>query len=147
MQVDLGLNRPLGYYTGLVFELYADEEGSAIGGGGRYDGLVRALGGGDVATLGFAFELERLQAVLADAQTAASGPSVLVAAASDADFPAAVSEAERRRAEGVAVELEVNSRTADQRQLYCRARHIRTLVVVGSDGVSETAVVLEPQYA
>ena len=30
VQVDLGLNRPLGYYTGLVFELYADEEGSAI---------------------------------------------------------------------------------------------------------------------
>ena len=66
------------------------------------------------------------------------------------DVPVAgadASRAERRRAEGVAVELEVNSRTADQRQLYCRARHIRTLVVVGSDGVSETAVALEPQYA
>ena len=46
--VDLSLGRGLRYYTGLVFELHADAVGgvsSQIGGGGRYDDLVRSLGG------------------------------------------------------------------------------------------------------
>lgn len=56
--IDLGLARGISYYTGMIFEITLD--GVYLGGGGRYDGLVRALGGDDVPALGFAFALNQL---------------------------------------------------------------------------------------
>ena len=62
--LDLGLSRDLAYYTGLTFDLLAN--GSTcpvlVGGGGRYDGLVRALGGEDIPALGFAYTLNDIVA-------------------------------------------------------------------------------------
>jgi histidyl-tRNA synthetase len=61
--VDLSFARGIAYYTGLVFEVQAINRGVKIpiGGGGRYDGLVKALGGvRDMAALGFAFNLEQI---------------------------------------------------------------------------------------
>src|SRR5205085_12001182 len=70
VSVDLSLGRGLWYYTGLVFEAYYDAPGGTLQlcGGGRYDDLVRALGGRDsVPACGFAFGLERVNLALADA--------------------------------------------------------------------------------
>ena len=45
----------LAYYTGFVFEAFeASGEGRALAGGGRYDALVKKLGGPDMAAVGFA---------------------------------------------------------------------------------------------
>ncbi len=41
---DLGLVRELGYYTGMVFEVYDPAVGFAVGGGGRYDDLLGRFG-------------------------------------------------------------------------------------------------------
>src|SRR5262249_32669390 len=49
LQFDLTIVRGLAYYTGIVFELFdAKGELRAICGGGRYDGLLAALGGVDM---------------------------------------------------------------------------------------------------
>lgn len=55
VRVDLGVVRGLAYYTGFVFEAF-DRKGElrAIAGGGRYDDLVRKLGGPDLPAIGFA---------------------------------------------------------------------------------------------
>jgi len=147
LQVDLGLHRPLGYYTGVVFELYGND-GAALGGGGRYDGLVRALGGGDVAALGFAYEVERLEASFAAIAATGSAPSgVLVVAATDADYPAAVRQAQTLRDTGASVELEVTSRTETERTAYCRTAGIARVLTVSATGVAEAAIQTERQYA
>ncbi|MEJ2546285.1 MAG: histidine--tRNA ligase [Gemmatimonadota bacterium] len=54
VRFDPGLVRGLAYYTGTVFELW-DRRGEfrAICGGGRYDGLLAAVGGPDLPALGF----------------------------------------------------------------------------------------------
>ncbi len=57
------LVRGLDYYTKTVFEVWSgSEEGrkSALGGGGRYDGLVKLLGGEATPAIGFALGVERL---------------------------------------------------------------------------------------
>jgi histidyl-tRNA synthetase len=55
MQIDLGIVRGLAYYTGFVFEAFeASGEGRALAGGGRYDALVKKLGGPDMPAVGFA---------------------------------------------------------------------------------------------
>ena len=61
--VDMGLARGIAYYTGVIFEIsHPSLTGlPTLGGGGRYDGLVKALGGtGDVPALGFAYAVERV---------------------------------------------------------------------------------------
>ena len=61
--LDLGLARGLGYYTGVIFEMVHHWDGgdASLGGGGRYDELVRALGGGaDTPAMGFAYNLEQV---------------------------------------------------------------------------------------
>jgi histidyl-tRNA synthetase len=54
IDLDLSIVRGLAYYTGIVFELFdAKGELRAICGGGRYDTLLKALGGADLPALGF----------------------------------------------------------------------------------------------
>ncbi len=56
------LVRGLDYYTGTTFEFVHEKLGaqSAIGGGGRYDGLMRQLGGADLSGIGFGMGLDRI---------------------------------------------------------------------------------------
>ena len=56
------LVRGLDYYNGLVFEFLCDGLGAqnAILGGGRYDGLIKNLGGRDLSATGFALGIDRL---------------------------------------------------------------------------------------
>ena len=64
--VDLGVARGLAYYTGFIFDVEIDGPDGvlSLGGGGRYDGLVRALGGDDTPALGFAYTLESVAAAV-----------------------------------------------------------------------------------
>jgi len=62
--LDFGLVRGLAYYNGVIFEVSHFDWPGTLGGGGRYDTLSRALGGGDaVPALGFAYNLDALIAI------------------------------------------------------------------------------------
>ena len=67
------LVRGLDYYTRTVFELYGEREGAqaALGGGGRYDGMLEQLGGQPTPAVGFGLGLERL---LLELETAGALP-------------------------------------------------------------------------
>ena len=57
--LDMGEIRRMEYYTGMVFDIYADGLGAEVGGGGRYDHLIGRFGR-EVPSTGFAFDLDRL---------------------------------------------------------------------------------------
>lgn len=61
-EVDPKLVRGLDYYTNTTFEVISGSVGaqSAICGGGRYNGLVKELGGNDLPGVGFAAGMERV---------------------------------------------------------------------------------------
>jgi ATP phosphoribosyltransferase regulatory subunit len=59
VQIDLGLLRDLGYYSGAILEVYDPALGYVLGGGGRYDGLMKRFGL-DLSAAGFALYLERV---------------------------------------------------------------------------------------
>jgi ATP phosphoribosyltransferase regulatory subunit len=59
VQIDLGLLRDLGYYSGAILEVYDPALGHVLGGGGRYDGLLKRFGV-DLPAAGFALYLERV---------------------------------------------------------------------------------------
>ena len=87
-RLDHRLVRGLDYYTRTTFEVRSDALGAqnSVLGGGRYDGLVRELGGPDLPGIGFALGMERL-ILMAGTPAAASRCDVflapLVAAAQD----------------------------------------------------------------
>ena len=72
--LDMGEIRRMEYYTGLVFDIYADGLGAEVGGGGRYDHLIGRFGR-EVPSTGFAFDLDRLLQLRAvqNGHTAAAG--------------------------------------------------------------------------
>jgi len=59
VQIDLGLLRDLGYYSGAILEVYDPALGHVLGGGGRYDRLLERFGI-DLPAAGFALYLERV---------------------------------------------------------------------------------------
>lgn len=60
-EVDTSLVRGLDYYNDVVFEIYQEGKNfGALGAGGRYDGLVKDIGGPLLPATGFAFGIERL---------------------------------------------------------------------------------------
>lgn len=134
--VDLSLGRGLRYYTGLVFEIYQDGPGGPLQvcGGGRYDELVRALGGREsVPAVGFSYGLERLDMVLGGDSAVAQAAAVdLVMAPLDtADLPTAAELAERLRDQGVRVELDLRLRGARATLRHADRQGIPLVVLVG----------------
>jgi ATP phosphoribosyltransferase regulatory subunit len=59
VRIDLGLLRDLGYYSGAILEVYDPALGHVIGGGGRYDGLLKKFGV-DLPAAGFTLYVERV---------------------------------------------------------------------------------------
>jgi histidyl-tRNA synthetase len=103
------LVRGLDYYTRTAFELLSSDLGaqSALLGGGRYDGLVKQLGGPDVPAFGWALGLDRLAAVLAKLHgEAPQAPPALLVPLGEAATARALELARDWWAQGCAVQLE-----------------------------------------
>ena len=74
VQVDLGLLRHLGYYSGAILEVYDPALGHVLGGGGRYDGLLKRFGL-DLPAAGFALYLERVHVAQMEEEGRGGDPS------------------------------------------------------------------------
>ncbi len=92
--LDPALVRGLDYYTRTTFEFVGPEENvnSTICGGGRYDGLVEALGGPSTPGIGFGAGIERLLIAIEDDPPGFAGSSLDVFVALDGASPVFVLE-------------------------------------------------------
>lgn len=103
------LVRGLDYYVRTTFEAQAGELGAqdAVAGGGRYDGLVKALGGPDVPAIGFAVGLERLIMLLeAQKRQKLDSQDLFVAALDEAAAEIAFGLVQELRRRGYRVETD-----------------------------------------
>ncbi len=73
VEFDSSLVRGQSYYTGCVFEIYSDKFGSALGGGGRYDNMVKKFTGEEVPAVGFSIGFERIFGLLLENGISFSG--------------------------------------------------------------------------
>jgi histidyl-tRNA synthetase len=137
VSVDLSLGRGLRYYTGLVFEIYADTPGGPLQvcGGGRYDELIRALGGREqVPAVGFSYGLERIDLALGQEPVAPAeaGADVLVAPLGGEDLPAAAALAESLRDRGLRAELGLRPRGPKSALRHADRAGIPVVVMLGA---------------
>jgi histidyl-tRNA synthetase len=107
--IDPKLVRGLDYYTRTAYEAIATAglgAQSTVAGGGRYDGLVKELGGPDVPGIGFAAGVERLALLIAQqGKELAVKPVLFIAPLGDAEADRADQLAQELRAAGLAVEV------------------------------------------
>jgi histidyl-tRNA synthetase len=137
IELDLGLVRGLAYYNGIIFEVSHSSWPGPLGGGGRYDGLARDLGGSHrLPALGFAYNLDSLVALTETGSLIDSHqPSgVLILAASDAAHAAALNAAREMRQLGEIAEIEVVGLAPDEARLSAVRRGMARMMVVEADG-------------
>jgi histidyl-tRNA synthetase len=115
-RIEPALVRGLDYYTRTTFEFYrrgAAGQQQALGGGGRYDGLVALLGGKPTPGIGFALGLDRVVLALESAGAAPAEepvPIAVVVGADPADTAGRLAVATRLRGEGLAVRADLSNR-------------------------------------
>jgi histidyl-tRNA synthetase len=138
-RVEPGLVRGFDYYTRTAFEYYvAGREGQqqALGGGGRYDGLVALLGGRPTPGIGFGLGLDRVALVLAEQGGAAThvdtGPLAVVVGADPDDTLSRLRVATELRAARLRVRADLGRRKLG-RQLESAGRDGAHFAVILGD--------------
>lgn len=130
--LDLAETHDFEYYSGVVLGAFARGLGYQLASGGRYDHLIGQFGYPCPAT-GFSFDLERVLAALAAAETLpqASGPDILLI-----DFGQEKRAAHRLarllRDRGIAVARDIIKRDLAGSLAYARASGIRRALILGS---------------
>ena len=140
------LVRGLDYYTRTAFEFYLpgrDGQQQALGGGGRYDGLVELLGGRPTPGIGFGVGLDRVVLALAEREHTEPG-AAMVAVVVGAD-PLATAERLRiatlLRAAGIAARAELGHRKLGK-QLESAAREGAHFAIIIGDELAAGEVQL-----
>jgi histidyl-tRNA synthetase len=137
VEVDLCIVRGLAYYTGVVFELFdAERNLRAICGGGRYDGLLKALGDVDLPAFGFGMGdvvLGELIKACSLAPLAAAGLDAFLVAVTAEDTGAILKLAHELRDKGVRVEFSLREQTIAKQLKLAAARNARFAVIVGPE--------------
>ena len=113
LRFNVGVVRGLGYYTGIVFEAYdVERKLRAIFGGGRYDRLLKDMGGSELTAVGLGFGDVVIADLLRDKGKIPSGADrvdLAIGFMDDAQRSAAVRLALAWRAEGKQVDLGLHS--------------------------------------
>jgi histidyl-tRNA synthetase len=135
------LVRGLDYYRHTAFEFVTDRLGAqgTVLGGGRYDGLIEALGGPPTAAVGWAAGIERLAMLLAD-DVIDTRLDAVIAVEDDGLLAYAMKTLAAMRSDGLATEIVA---TGSPRKRFDKAGKIpaRALVAIGSrDGQSYTNI-------
>ena len=137
-EVDSTLVRGLDYYTRTVFEFTSGALGaqSALGGGGRYDGLMEQIGGPATPGIGFAAGMERILMAATPRPTAAPPVDLYVGfTAPEHRADAFVLAADARRT-GHSARLELAGRSLKGQLKQAAKSGARYVAIVGDEGVS-----------
>jgi histidyl-tRNA synthetase len=149
-RLEPGLVRGLDYYTRTAFEFYIEgREGQqqALGGGGRYDGLVELLGGRPTPGIGFGIGLDRLLLALEEQgpaggdAMASDAPTAVVVGADPAATIDRLRIATRLRADGIVARAELGQRKLGK-QLEAAARDQAHFAIIVGDELANGEVQL-----
>lgn len=130
--------RGLDYYTKTVFEFVSGDIGaqSTVCGGGRYDGLIKSLGGADQPGIGYAMGIERLLMVLEAQGIQIPKPSpcdLYIASMGENASVFAMKLASDLRNEGFAAESDLIGRSLKAQMKYADKIDAKYSMVIGDD--------------
>ena len=136
-RLEPALVRGLDYYTRTAFEFYrhgAEGQQQALGGGGRYDGLVELLGGKPTPGIGFGIGLDRVVLALADAATVPEPHPVAVVVGADPEATVdRLRVATQLREAGLAARAELGRRKLGKQLEAAAKEHAHFAVILGDE--------------
>jgi len=141
-RIETGLVRGLDYYTRTTFEFYVhgrEGQQQAIGGGGRYDGLIELFGGRPTPGIGFGIGIDRLILALQEqgdgssTLAASEPPAAVVVGADPDDTVARLRIATDLRAAGLTARADLARRKLGKQLEAASKEHAHFAVIVGDE--------------
>ncbi|OPY11351.1 MAG: Histidine--tRNA ligase [Syntrophus sp. PtaB.Bin001] len=138
-EINTGMVRGLDYYTKTAFEVTTEHLGSqnAVAGGGRYDRLVRELGGPDIPGIGFAVGFERLISLLDKVDSSSAQPDIFVAALGEAAQKIAFILSNRLRLKGLHAEQDFSARSLKSQMKRANRLNCSYTLILGDREIEE----------
>ena len=139
------LVRGLDYYTGTVFEITHSGLGAqdALGAGGRYDNLVKELGGPQVGSIGFAFGVERLLLAGIGLKDAGKKIDAYVISLGGNARPAALKLLDTLRKNGIAADTDYESKSLKGALRKANDYGAKCVLIIGDDELKKNTVMLK----
>ena len=137
-EIDAGIVRGLDYYTRTVFEFVSEDDGLTVLGGGRYDGLVKEVGGQDTPAVGFAMGAERLLEVFERYNKGIVEPKTMdlyVANIGEKANEFATELVLKLRDKGIFVEKDICERSLKAQFKYADKNNVKFVLTLGDDEV------------
>ncbi len=143
--IDKRLVRGLDYYTRTTFEIQTGALGaqSAVAGGGRYDGLVKALGGPETPAIGFAIGFDRLTEIT-DLRTEPLGspPDVFIVALGTESQTRCFPLACELSRSGIRTEMDFSGRSLKALMKRANRLQARFVLIIGEAELENASAVL-----
>jgi histidyl-tRNA synthetase len=138
------LVRGLDYYCLTAFEITSSHLGAqnAVGAGGRYDGLVEALGGPPTPAVGFAAGLERISLMLPEDRLPPSASSVYVASFGREGGPAGLRLLDELRRAGISAQTDYRSTSLKSHLRQADRANTRFAILLGDDEARAHSVII-----
>jgi histidyl-tRNA synthetase len=143
--VDKRLVRGLDYYTRTTFEMQTHALGAqnAVAGGGRYDGLVKSLGGPDTPATGFAIGLDRLTEIAGlDSSDIFKTPDIFIAALGPKSRVLAFEWHCALCLKGIKTEMEFEDKSLKSQMKQADRMGAEHVLIVGDNEIKEGKVIL-----
>ncbi len=143
--IDKQLVRGLDYYTRTAFEIQTTSLGaqSAVAGGGRYDNLVKELGGPDMPATGFAIGFDRLAELVAiNAPELRQKTDLFLAALGAESQIRGFDWACELGADGIRVEMDYSDKSLKSQMKRANRLSARYVLILGDDELQAGSAIL-----
>ena len=132
--VDSSIVRGLDYYTKTVFEFISKTDGYTVLAGGRYDGLVKELGGPDTPAIGFAAGEERLISLISP-ENLIKEPLDLYIVSMEEKYDIEAMKLANEIRDYLSVQTNISSRSFSSQMKYANKIDAEYTIVIGEDEI------------
>ena len=134
--IDSSIVRGLDYYTKTVFEFISRTDGYTVLAGGRYDGLVKELGGQPTPAIGFAAGEERLLSLLKNSENIDYAPLEICIVSLDEKYDLDAMKLAEELREYYSVQTNISSRSFNAQMKYANKINAEYVIVLGEDEIN-----------
>jgi histidyl-tRNA synthetase len=147
-QINTKLVRGLDYYNKTVFEIVSGELGAqnSVAGGGRFDGLLKTLGGPDLPAAGFGSGLERVIQTMIKQEVPLpppNAPEIFLIAMGDEARRASFTLLHNLRANGISAAMDFSGKKINKAMQYADQIKAEYVAVIGDDELKNGIVELK----
>lgn len=132
--IDSSIVRGLDYYTKTVFEFISKTDGYTVLAGGRYDGLVKELGGQNTPAVGFAAGEERLISLMSE-ETVPNFPLDLYIVSMEEKYDLEAMKLAKGLRECFSVQTNISSRSFNAQMKYANKINAEYVIVLGEEEI------------